>query len=251
MTSRGYTDKTLKLLWGLSAGRCAFPHCGIECVIQATPCDPVGLIGKIAHIVAHSDGGPRGDKTFPVYLRDEYENLILLCPNHHDQVDIQPNTYTTSDLRTWKIGLEGWVRSSLASEMPSVGFAELEITTKALVGSPDEPVANFLVTNPTEKLKRNSLTQRSSFLLTIGLSKAKEVEKFIAMMAAIDSTFPEQLKAGFIAQYEMLRRDGVSGDELFEGLSQFASANTRDFRRQAAGIAVLAYLFEKCEVFEA
>lgn len=92
--TRSYFDKDLKLLWGLAAARCACKKCRVECVAEGTAKDRAAIFGKIAHIVAHSDTGPRADPSYPKKLRDKYENLILLCGNHHDIVDVQENTYT-------------------------------------------------------------------------------------------------------------------------------------------------------------
>ena len=60
-------------------------------------------IGQAAHIVAHCEGGPRGGSSDlrPGEL-DRYPNLILLCANHHAEVDAQPETYTVDALRSWK-----------------------------------------------------------------------------------------------------------------------------------------------------
>lgn len=59
-------------------------------------------IGKIAHIVAHSDSGPRADSSYPKEKRDTYENWILLCGIHHDLVDALDSDYTVTDLREMK-----------------------------------------------------------------------------------------------------------------------------------------------------
>ena len=64
--ARSYRDKDLKLLWGLAAARCSFPECHVPCVAEDTGKDPTVVLGKIAHIVAHSDDGPRGDRTMPL-----------------------------------------------------------------------------------------------------------------------------------------------------------------------------------------
>ncbi|MFV2045351.1 MAG: hypothetical protein ACC700_19225, partial [Anaerolineales bacterium] len=72
------------------------------------------LIGDEAHIVAKSLGGPRGGDTMPVDDRDEYGNLILLCANHHREVDINLDKYTIDELLRIKAGHEEWVRESLA-----------------------------------------------------------------------------------------------------------------------------------------
>jgi len=248
--SRSYSDKTIKLVWGLSAARCCYPDCRVECVAEATKADAAAVLGKIAHIVGHSDNGPRSDPNMSKEERDDYPNLILLCGTHHDLVDGQPNTYTVNDLRTWKADHENWVKDSLADEMPQVGFAELEVTSKALLSKQSDPTSTFTVTPPADKMAKNLLTGRVHLLLQMGLANAREVEHFIQSMADMDPDFPERLKAGFVEQYEELRQQGYEGDALFEGLREFAAGGSRDFRRGAAGLAVLGYLFEKCEVFE-
>ena len=47
---RNYSDRTLKLLWGRAAGRCAMPECRIELYAEATDYDPIVVIGEIAHV---------------------------------------------------------------------------------------------------------------------------------------------------------------------------------------------------------
>lgn len=70
-------------------------------------------------------------------------------------------------------------------------------------------------------------------------------------MALYDTTFPERLRQGFITEYNSLRdTDGLTGDALFYALVDFTSGSISDLKRQAAGLAVLGYLFECCEVFE-
>jgi hypothetical protein len=248
--SRSYSVRTLKLLWGLSAGRCNKASCRTELIAVATEHDRTLVLGKIAHIVAHSDTGPRCDTTMSVDARNEYPNLLLLCPTCHDLVDGQSNTFTIPDLQEWKRQHEGWVRERLAREMPSVGFAELEVLARALLNAPGAPVIQFSVTDPSLKMQKNGLTQQVRHLLTMGLAKAKEVENFVVQMSDIDAEFPERLKAGFVAKYTAYRAEGLDGDGLFEAMVQFAAGGNRDLKRTATGLAVLSHLFEKCEVFE-
>lgn len=249
--SRRYPPSDVKKLFSRSAGRCGFPGCRLECVVGATAVDASAVIGEIAHIVAHGDAGPRADPSLSVKARDCYENWILLCPTHHEIVDVQPNSYTVADLRTWKADHERWVRERLADEMPNITFKELEVVTDALVGGPGrEPTANFNVVPPAEKMRKNGLSDAVRWTLSVGLGKANEVADFVEHVAARSPAFPERLKAGFVAQYNDLRTGGLQGDALFDGLVEFASGGSRDFGRTTAGVAVLAYLFEKCEVFE-
>lgn len=245
---RSYADRTLKLLWGLSAARCN--RCRQEVVANATELDRAVVLGKIAHIAGHSNSGPRADSTMPSTQRDEYSNLLLLCGTCHDLVDGQPNTFACDSLRKMKLEHEAWVRDRLAKAMPQVGFAELEILAMALMNAPGMPVVNFAVTDPSLKMERNGLTSQIRHLLTMGMAKAREVENFVSQAASMDEEFPERLKAGFVTKYLDYRSQGVEGDGLFEALVQFAAGGTGDLKRTATGLAILAYLFEKCEVFE-
>jgi hypothetical protein len=113
MTSRSYTDRTLKLLWGRSAGRCAIPDCRIELFADATDYDPIVVIGEIAHVAAIQDGGPRAAPGMGIGQRNDYDNLILLCRNCHAVIDGQPGSHSIEWLKALKSAHELWVRSSL------------------------------------------------------------------------------------------------------------------------------------------
>ncbi len=67
----------------------------------------------MAHIVAERPHGPRGSSLLPVAERNRAENLILLCNNHHQLIDSQPQTYTVERLRATKEAHEQWVERAL------------------------------------------------------------------------------------------------------------------------------------------
>lgn len=80
---RHINDKDIKLLWGRSAGRCAFPGCNCELTafVEKGNC----VIGEMAHVISHSPNAPtRNDE---IGGNNTYENLILLCPTHHTLID--------------------------------------------------------------------------------------------------------------------------------------------------------------------
>jgi hypothetical protein len=247
---RSYPDLDLKLLFGNPAGRCAFPCCRKPCLEPATTLDRATVTGIVAHIAAHSDGGPRANHSLAQKQRDRYENWILLCSEHHTIVDRQPNTYTSDDLLRWKAEHEQWVVKRLQEAMPQVTFAELRVTAFALLQDPDKPSEAYILTPPLTKMDKNGLAQPSRNLLKFGLAKAKDVEHFIQFMAIADPYFPERLKSGFVAEYNNLLDEGLRGDALFQSLLAFATGSSTDFAVQCAALSVLSYMFEKCEVFE-
>jgi hypothetical protein len=242
--------KDVKLLYGRSAGRCAFPTCRIDCAIAANELDEAALISKIAHIVAHGDKGPRADATLPPAQRDRYDNLILLCSQHHDVVDAQDCTYDVETLRRWKKDHEAWVNDELRRAMPTITFAQLEVVCSALIAAAALSSNDLTLRSPAEKMKRNQLTAAVEPHLQLGIGKAREVASFVDHVAKLDPGFPGHLRAGFELKYAEFRTAGVQGDDLFQAMYLFASSNSPDLARQAAGLAVLGYLFELCEVFE-
>lgn len=220
-------------------------------MVEATSKDPTKPIGKISHIYAHADKGPRAKPDMTSKERDCYNNWILLCGTHHDTIDVQPNTYTPEQLKQWKVDHEKWVTNKLAIDIPSIGFLELEMTTSAILSTSIPQSIDLTLIPLQEKIQKNSLSQKSHERIMLGLVKSKEVEEFIGEMAKLKSDFPDKLKAGFVSAYVKLKNeDKLIGDSLFFALHDFASSNNTDFDKQAAGLAVLVYLFEKCEVFE-
>ena len=120
-STRQYSARTLKVLWGRAAGRCAIPTCRIELLAEATEYDPVVIIGEIAHIEAASDAGPRANPSKSRRERDEYDNLILLCQNCHARLDGQKNTNSIEYICRLRNDHEAWVRASLPERGKSTG----------------------------------------------------------------------------------------------------------------------------------
>lgn len=105
--------KTHKMLWGRSGNRCAMPDCKIELVMDISETDDESLIGEECHIVAQKFKGPRGDVNFDEDKLDTYNNLLLLCRNHHKIIDDNPNVYTIERLKEIKNNHIDWVKNQL------------------------------------------------------------------------------------------------------------------------------------------
>lgn len=102
-----------KILFGDSANTCAFPGCGKRLVEPGTDEDDATVLGEMAHIVADSRQGPRGNHAMTDEDRNKHPNLILLCRNHHKVIDSQTNTYSVAVLRQMKADHERHVRKAL------------------------------------------------------------------------------------------------------------------------------------------
>jgi hypothetical protein len=247
---RSYPAPDVKFLFAASAGYCAFPDCKQRCVVKRTTLDKHAIIGEIAHIIAHSEDGPRGKANLTDKERDCYDNWVLLCPTHHTLVDKQANSYTAEDLKQWKTILEKSVTEKLEEEITNVTFVELEAVTKAILENASIPNTDFDIINIPEKLSKNQLTNKVRDYLAIGSVRYSQVEEYIQTISRIDITFPERLRDGFLFEYEKQLAEGVTGDALFLSLCVFSYQNKDSLLEQAACLAVLSYLFITCEIFE-
>lgn len=88
------------LLWALSGGICAAPACATK-LVEESGTKRV-TIGKMAHIHAHSPGGPRWIAPVTNKYLDSYNNLILLCEYHHTIIDRDEESYPAEKIRAWK-----------------------------------------------------------------------------------------------------------------------------------------------------
>jgi HNH endonuclease len=100
-----FSQKTIKLLWGNAAGRCAFPDCGALLSFPESGKIAPHTIGEMAHIRGDKPGSNRHDPGLSDADRNDYANLILLCPTHHTVIDKPENvgTYTVNMLLNIKL----------------------------------------------------------------------------------------------------------------------------------------------------
>jgi hypothetical protein len=97
----GPSTRDVKRLFALSGNRCAFPKC--QCAIA----EGTSLIGEICHIKADKPGGPRYDALQTDDERQSFDNIMLMCANHHKVVDDDEESFTVERLRTMKSAHEG------------------------------------------------------------------------------------------------------------------------------------------------
>ena len=98
--ARQYKPSTVRRLDTLSGNECAQPTCSKRLIAE----DGISIISKICHIAAASEEGPRYDRKMNDDERRGFDNLILLCDEHHVIIDNKANEtiYPTSLLKKWK-----------------------------------------------------------------------------------------------------------------------------------------------------
>jgi len=109
------TQRTIKLLWANAAGRCAFPDCRARLSLPAEGNVEPHTIGEMAHIKGKRPNALRHDAAQSTHERDDYTNLILLCPTHHTTVDKVENlqSFSVEILHAIKSEHEAYISSRL------------------------------------------------------------------------------------------------------------------------------------------
>ena len=246
MSSRYIPPKEIKILWGKSGNRCAICN---NLLSQKVGDDIDYPIGEMAHIYGLELRSARYVSNMLESEKNSYKNLILLCPICHKKIDNDSITYTPKKLQEIKEKHEEWVKKQLKSELLQVTFAELEVITKCLISIPIYRSNEELkIVPPSEKIKKNHLSSDIGNLITKGMIGVQQVKEYLNKNP--DPQFSERLRSKFVSKYKELKKQNLSGDALFYALLEFAANNSNDFKKRAAGLTVLTYFFEICEVFE-
>ncbi len=246
----GASHPTKLVLAMRSGNRCAFPGCPRELTVDSPGGNEPVSTGQAAHICGERPGAARYNASMTNDERDSYHNLIYLCGDHHTQIDKQSADFSVECLREMKAEHETRVREGDLQGLSQVAFPELARATEWVKRAQAESFPReFTIVAPEEKIRRNELSE-SRITLTMGLSIASLVHQFVEHEAMLAPGYPDRLKSGFLAEYHRLRSDGLRGESLFAGMCAFAQGGLWTQVEKSAALAVLAYLFERCEVFE-
>lgn len=108
---------------------CSRPGCGADLTSLPEGRDAY-TVGEMAHVIAQSAKGPRGDGKGG---DNSYANLILLCPTDHRHVDKAPDgEFPAELLHDWKAAHEARIRS-LGSEQRLETINALAKAVRALL----------------------------------------------------------------------------------------------------------------------
>ncbi|UAW64230.1 hypothetical protein KMZ15_00565 [Mycoavidus sp. HKI] len=147
--------------------------------------------------------------------------------------------------------LESWFGPSLTMEANvNLSYSDLKLVLDHIsIGA--EPKTSEVKDVSRGKIEANLLSPVVADFLKIGMRKSSLVREFFE--AWRDPTYGEQIASAFKAEYLTLRESTppLLPDLIFGQLEAWAggTANTSP-QHKAAVLAVMAYLFEECEIFE-
>lgn len=107
-------EKTRMKLWAVSGGRCEMCN---RILYQDLVYGVGGNFGEMAHIHAVSEGGPRHKTGMTREEKNNIENLMLLCEEHHHMIDSRPEDFGEGLLLQKKKDHENRIR--MVTEIPA------------------------------------------------------------------------------------------------------------------------------------
>lgn len=136
-----------------------------------------------------------------------------------------------------------------AENLLSLSFEKLKPVIEAIGQREPNPGADIRPV-PQNKLTHNKLSSNVETLLRAGMRKSDLVGEFFEKWH--DAGLGDRIANSFTERYEALKRSQVGPDLIFDELHRFAGGSARGSSDdEAAVLAVLAYFFEECDIFEA
>ncbi len=133
-------------------------------------------------------------------------------------------------------------------ELVAVGIEDVQRLLEHIALQP-EPLTTDVRPVPASKLQYNQLSEPAATLLKAGMTRAEVVKKYLRGLA--DQTRYDRVAAAFKLTYSNLRAEGLPPDDIFVNLQIFISGDgLASPSHQAATLAILAFFFEACEIFE-
>lgn len=103
-----------RTVWVRDGGCCVI--CRERVFLDGRDDQPAQFRGEVAHIVAEKRDGPRGDSALTPQERNHESNLMLLCFDHHSEIDTNVDAYPVSVLKSLKSQHATWLEERLRLE---------------------------------------------------------------------------------------------------------------------------------------
>ncbi len=224
-------------------------HCAIcKRILVDGVSNDTACVGENAHIYGEKPGSARYDETKPSEYVNSYENLIYACASCHKIIDTEIASFPPKKLFSLKKEHEEWVNKQLEEASNTYTFSELEVLAKYLMGTfQNSNSGDFSITKISDKIDKNSL---KDFIkeINMGLIQVITVEDYLNRHP--DVNFAQRLTGFMSDTYKDLKKVCEDSNEIFNKLWDIASGNRKEFSYRAAGLGILVYFFEECEVFE-
>jgi len=249
------TPLTIKRLYALSGNQCAFPCCDVTFV---SPEDETN-ISNICHIEAAEEGGERYNPNSNDKERRSFENLILLCPNHHKVTD-DVETYTVEVLREMKRKHEAkMLKPSELQKNPSALNDIIKLIGNKLF---DTQVCDVQTApNPQEKIQYNNVIRYKPIIEEYKVYQGK-LNKLYEEIENAGSTRKEflllNIKNIYLkekVEYNTIDKIRENADNIIDGIKDklWELVENTDLDREIIEVALTILIvdaFMRCNILE-
>ena len=244
MARKDPTLLTIKRLYALSGNKCAFPNCEVTFVSQENEMN----ISNICHIEAAEEGGERYNPNSNDEERRSFENLILLCPNHHKVTD-DVQTYTVEILREMKRTHEAkMLKSAELQKKPSALNDIIKLIGNKLFDTQISDVQ--IAPNPQEKIHYNNVIRYKPIIEEYKVYQGK-LNKLYEEIEKAGSTRKDFLLRNIKNIYLTEKAEFDTIDKIKDRLWKLAE-NT-DLDRELIEVALIVLIvdaFMRCNILE-
>lgn len=216
----------------------------------------MGLVYK-ADFMACRPWGNQGDRKNDGFLKSERRLFQVYAPNQMDAAKAKAKI--TEDFAgarehwgkhfdAWTFVKASWFGLALTDATRiKLGFGDLKVVLERIAALPAPPMTEVKDV-PTGKIEANALSEAVARLLKEGMIKSPLVAEFLAQWH--DETLGERLAEAFKAEYRRLR--GSDGPNwIFTALQSWVGGDHRGTpEHELAVLAIIAYYFERCDIFE-
>jgi len=177
---------------------------------------------------------------------------LLDLDNEHEEIAVK--SWGFNDLRREFFSLGDDDICALLGVAPTnreflqLGFEDLKLVLEAIKRHSSSPLPDISRV-PREKIQINRLSEATEDLINLGRRKSSFVGEFLQQYP--DPEYGDEIVEAFKNKYDELKDSGLAPDRIFLDLQVFAGGElTQEPKHQAAVLAVLAYLFDQCDIFE-
>lgn len=194
--SRNYSIYTLKRLYSLSGNRCAFPNCSVVFLNSENDLN----LSNICHIEDANQSTHKLDRYNSKMTdkeRADYNNLILLCPNHHKLTD-DPLLYTVQVLQKMKRDHESKIRDLLDCVK--------EITKHtSILSTVINHISDSLIENELEDNVKSAPSTEEKILFNNLIEYKPIIEEYSVFQGKLNTIYEEIEKQGSIKKEFLLQ----------------------------------------------
>ena len=220
------SQKSIKILWANAAGLCAFPECR-ERLAMSESDKQAHTIGEMAHICGDKPGSNRHDPNQSADERDDYSNLILLCPTHHRTIDQKENEerYPVDLLKQMKTEHEAFVLARLAPEALD-SRAAIAVAIAPMLAENRQAWLSFGPTSDIAKKNPNSDAAYAAWLserLSTIVPNNRRISSILRNGTTAFSPADRPIIAAFLQHSRSYDR-WVSNETSYEGVKRFPTS---------------------------